>query len=229
MGAEVCINYDDILGKGSFGTIVYKGTYAGKRVAVKVLQCVIEDIDRVSVALERSDSEGNENVARFLKFNVLEDQKFFLVLNIHDKNLEQFLQTDFDLSTTEKVIKQIAEGVAYLHDSNIVHGNLCPSNILIKNVANGVLVVISDYQLFEFMPIRWKEVAQSSSVTFRTEWMAPEILQVLILFEEEWSYEDDNVTVVTVRKIVSELCEEPFVCVLIKQVDKYEIYASIYL
>lgn len=201
MGAEVHINYDAVLGEGSFGTVVYEGTYANKRVAVKLFQCVIDDIDKVSVPVERSNYEGNDNVARFLKVNVLENPNCFVVLDIHDKNLEQFLHTQVHLSTAKSVIQQIVDGVGYLHDSNIVHGNLCPSNILITNLVNGVLVVISDFQLFELMPIRWKEIAQSSSITFRTEWMAPEILQQLLLFEEAWSCQDDNISVVTVRNV----------------------------
>lgn len=199
MSSEVHISYDDILGKGAFGTIVYKGTYVGERVAVKVFQCVIDDIDRVSVALERSYSEGNDNVVRFLKVNALEDKNCFVVLNIYDKNLDEFLQTEVDLNTAKSVIQQIVDGVSYLHDCSIVHGNLCPSNILISNSANGVLVVVSDFQLFELMPIRWREVARSSSITFRTEWMAPEILQKLLLLEERWSFQDNNTTIVTVR------------------------------
>lgn len=190
-------NSNDIVGKGSFGTFVYKGTNDNRFVAIKVFPKVFDDVGKLSTL---SDFESHINIVQIIKLNTTEDQKLFAVLDLYETNLEEFLQRKIDLNSAKTVTRQIVDGINYLHNLKIVHGNLCPSNVLLRNAPNGLVVAVSDFRLFEFMPSRWKEIARPSSTTFRTEWMAPEILLKLQIYEEEWTKQNDGIDINTVRK-----------------------------
>ena len=120
----------DVICRGS-SSIVFEGTFLGdQKVAIKRMQ-------RVEVVVTMEDykilSTSHPNVVE--RFQILRDLHFiYLVLELCQTNLEDMVAKRVinDSNIKVKLSHGIALGLSYLHDNNIIHGDLKPSNILIK-------------------------------------------------------------------------------------------------
>lgn len=138
---------DEILGYGGHGTVVYKGTLDGRRVAVKrMLKAYHASAEReISLLIE---SDGHPNVVRYFLKEVRNDF-VYLALELCEMSLSDLIYAvgrtnngNGALSTgnlslppffasTKKMLYQIAAGVRHLHDLRIVHRDIKPQNILL--------------------------------------------------------------------------------------------------
>jgi len=138
------------LGSGGLGT-VYRGEYIKNPVAVKRLPGGAE----VQSIIEKYDAVRRLNhpyIIYIYGFNENEkEKKFDLVMQLVDWNLEDYIKdkTYERISFREKckIASQIAQGMKYLHDCNIAHLDLKPSNILITSCLN---VKITDFDFARF-------------------------------------------------------------------------------
>jgi serine/threonine protein kinase len=71
----------------------------------------------------------------------------------------------------------MAEGVRYIHSMNLVHRDIKPDNVLI-DVKDGVLLKISDFGCSKHSSKRGV-FSMSSQISGTTNYMAPEILEVI--------------------------------------------------
>ena len=136
---------DEILGFGGHGTVVYRGTLDGRKVAVKrMLKAYHASADReISLLIE---SDGHPNVVRYFLKEVRGDF-VYLALELCDMSLHDLIGTlrqrapNNNNNTAPSLggislamkatLLQIASGVRHLHSLRIVHRDLKPANILL--------------------------------------------------------------------------------------------------
>ncbi|KAG0048188.1 bifunctional endoribonuclease/protein kinase ire1 [Gryganskiella cystojenkinii] len=128
---------DSVLGYGSHGTVVYKGKYEGRSVAVKRLLIDFYDVAFHEVRLLQ-ESDDHPNVVRYFRSEQC-DRFLYIALELCSASLDDIIerknQQPFkDLSATlepEKILYQIISGIHHLHSLKIVHRDIKPQNILI--------------------------------------------------------------------------------------------------
>ncbi|CAG8502721.1 5803_t:CDS:2 [Diversispora eburnea] len=187
----------NVNGYGSHGTIVYKGSFEGRDVAVKRLLIDFYDIAHHEVSLLQ-ESDDHPNVIRYYCKEQC-DRFLYIALELCPASLYDLIErgSTFQhsnlLSTLHpsKVLYQIISGLHHLHSMKIVHRDIKPQNILlapsrykkftkkdgITQETKSVRVLISDFGLCK------KLEGESSSFHNTTNnaggtigWRAPELL-----------------------------------------------------
>ncbi|KAF9943827.1 bifunctional endoribonuclease/protein kinase ire1, partial [Mortierella alpina] len=128
---------DTVLGYGSHGTVVYKGTYDGRAVAVKRLLIDFYDVAFHEVRLLQ-ESDDHPNVVRYFRSEQC-DRFLYIALELCSASLDDIIERGHqqpfrDLSATlepQKILYQIISGIHHLHSLKIVHRDIKPQNILI--------------------------------------------------------------------------------------------------
>jgi len=172
--------------RGSFGE-VWKGTYEGKLIAVKVLH-VYEKSDLVRL-LKKFTGEAviwkqlrHDNILPFQGVYHLDDSRSRACLVspwMENGNIRQFLGRHPEQHCVSLVV-DIAQGLAYLHDMKpcVIHGDLKGVNILITPECRACLADfgLSTARDFQASSKGVVSTAMSSGGTLR--WMAPELIDV---------------------------------------------------
>ncbi|KAF8360592.1 hypothetical protein PRIPAC_87515, partial [Pristionchus pacificus] len=166
------------LGSGSGGTIVFRGTYAEREVAVKrVLKQNVQLATREVKALIESDSD--DNVIRY--FDSETDNLFrYLVLELCIGSLSDYVENrkpEISL-TSEEILRQATKGLSHLHSLKIVHRDLKPSNILFSTRGGTVRAVISDFGLCKKIKPDMNSLSSGSGIVGSMGWMSPEALKL---------------------------------------------------
>ncbi|KAM8945730.1 serine/threonine-protein kinase/endoribonuclease IRE1 [Pelodytes ibericus] len=169
----------DVLGHGAEGTIVYKGQFDNRDVAVKrILPECFSFADREVQLLRESDEYPN--VIRY--FCTEKDRQFqYIAIELCAATLQEYVEEkDFDRHGLEPItlLKQTMSGLAYLHSLNIVHRDLKPHNILISmpNAHGKVKAMISDFGLCKKLAVGRNSFSRRSGVPGTEGWIAPEML-----------------------------------------------------
>lgn len=155
------------LGKGGYG-IVYHANWRGEEVALKILEQPSIDpanlfSDEIPLPIkaiqeaEIAQTLTHENVVKTWKAITRQVgdrvQTWIIMEFCRNGSLRQQIDKGYfgtigknnsDMNKIVKVLKDVAEGMTYLHEKNIVHGDLCGNNVLF---AENFTAKISDFGL----------------------------------------------------------------------------------
>uniref|UniRef100_A0A8C7PWY0 non-specific serine/threonine protein kinase n=1 Tax=Oncorhynchus mykiss TaxID=8022 RepID=A0A8C7PWY0_ONCMY len=169
----------NVLGHGAEGTIVYKGQFDNRAVAVKrILPECFSFADREVDLLRESDE--HPNVIRY--FCTERDRQFqYIAIELCTASLQEYVERqDFDRHGLEPVmlLQQTMSGLAHLHSLNIVHRDLKPHNILVSmpNAHGRARAMISDFGLCKKLAVGRHSFSRRSGVPGTEGWIAPEVL-----------------------------------------------------
>lgn len=130
--------------RGSFGPF-YAGIYQQQKVLVKALE--ISDSyqnDEVELVTQEFNEEAHKlskikhpNIIRYFGNSIYQDQNVIIIESC-EKDLSKYLiDKNHALYPNWKecvsFVKQLVEGLAYLHQNNVVHGKICPENIGVQS------------------------------------------------------------------------------------------------
>jgi len=156
--------------RGGFGEVYYAETNAGKQVALKLLhencdvelrgvsQCLnLKHRNLVTIFDIKQDADGDHWVV----MEYISGETLAEVIRRYPQGMPEDL--------IQKLVPQILDGLAFLHDRSLVHRDLKPANIFVE----GDIIKIGDVGLSKFIgPSR--RSAQTQSVG-TVHYMAPEI------------------------------------------------------
>jgi len=143
----------DCLGEGGFGK-VYKAydTHRDRNVAIKMAE-VKPHLEEVRLKKEVeiiSKLPSHPNIAYYEEcytFSTFAGEYDFGVLQYYEEGNLQQLLTDKQLSYEQKdsLLRQILDGIIFLHSQGIIHRDLKPQNILISNRNGKYIPKITDF------------------------------------------------------------------------------------
>lgn len=170
-------------GYGSHGTVVLRGEFQGRAVAVKRLLKDFVTIATHEVALLQ-ESDDHPNVIRYF-CKEQRDTFLYIALELCPASLYELidqpnsfpeLTRDFDL---KKALRQITGGIRHLHKLKIVHRDIKPQNILVSPTkAGGVRMLISDFGLCKKLDLdesSFQQTVNHAAGSFG--YRAPEVLR----------------------------------------------------
>jgi serine/threonine protein kinase len=197
-------------GNGGYAS-VFKGTWKGsEKVALKCVELVGPMMLRDKMDVKREayihkQAHDHPNICKLRGVmlpssanNKLRPQQqatvneFVLVLELLHGDLEQYLQGVrgklLTLSERVQLALDVAEGLAHLHSKNIIHSDLKPGNLLIRELDEPglVQVVVSDFGLSSISCVTLcsatmaAQVLQSSSTALSLWYSPPELLDNII-------------------------------------------------
>ncbi|KAJ5638925.1 Serine/threonine-protein kinase ppk4 [Penicillium herquei] len=178
---------DVVLGHGSHGTVVYRGVFDGRNVAVKRMLMEFYDIASHEVGLLQ-ESDDHHNVIRYF---CREQAAGFLYIGLElcpaslqdvierPVQYPELVQSGLDLPD---ILRQITHGVRYLHSLKIVHRDLKPQNILVsmprgRTPSRAIRLLISDFGLCKKLEDNQSSFRATTAHAAGTSgWRAPELL-----------------------------------------------------
>lgn len=178
---------DKVLGHGSHGTVVYKGSFDGRDVAVKRMLVEFYDIASHEVGLLQ-ESDDHRNVIRYF----CREQAagfLYIALELCPASLQEIVEKPYECPDlvnggldVPDMLRQITAGVRYLHSLKIVHRDLKPQNILVATPRNHLgsttlRLLISDFGLCKKLEDNQSSFRATTAHAAGTSgWRAPELL-----------------------------------------------------
>lgn len=166
----------DVLGYGSHGTVVFRGRFDGRAVAVKRLLSDFYSLAEREIGLLQMH-DTHPNVIRYFYREQVE--KFILVaLELANATLDEFVgEQKRPIGVKVSILRQMMEGIDFLHGHNVIHRDLKPQNILLQfGGSEGVKVLISDFGLSRKLVETTTLDHATAKASGTLGWRAPEVI-----------------------------------------------------
>ena len=122
-----------VISYGSEGT-VYSGTWRGNPAAIKVSSN--QYARRVENEWKLVQSFKHMNITKYYDLEYEQETAYLAMELITGGNLYEFIQSNFNSSSywtiVDQILRDIAEGMMYLHNHRIIQGDLKSHNILLR-------------------------------------------------------------------------------------------------
>ena len=137
--SELICSSQEAAREGYFGTICKAlwSTASGVDVVVAVkrrntLQCNNWDMARFGTLIQQSASLRHPNCIRLLGFDNIGDDLFVAMEWVQNGSIADALETGDNVPphVRLRMAREIAEGLAHLHEQNVIHGSIKNRNIL---------------------------------------------------------------------------------------------------
>lgn len=173
----------DFIGKGGFSRVYKAYDNIRKRyVALKFYKGNVSDKYDIISEINRMDDMIHPNLIRYYDANIIESVNAIGEMEQIQVGIMEYANSG-DISTFFKVqrspevisaiIKDILQGLAYLHENGIAHRDLKPKNILLSKNKRGKLTAkIADFGISKRIDI--EDATMSSQLMGSVEYMAPE-------------------------------------------------------
>ncbi|XP_018441113.1 serine/threonine-protein kinase STY8 isoform X1 [Raphanus sativus] len=169
------LQIENKVASGSYGDL-HRGTYCSQEVAIKFLKP-----ERVNAEMLREFSQEvyimrkirHKNIVQFLGACTLSPTLCIVTEFMARGSIYDFLHKQkfaFKLQTLLKVALDVAKGVCYLHQNNIIHRDLKTANLLMDEYG---LVKVADFGVARVQIESGVMTAETG--TYR--WMAPEVIE----------------------------------------------------
>ena len=172
-----------ILGEGAVG-VVYLAEHLAldKLCAIKVLK---HNLLHDQVAVERFRREAlaasrlvHPNIVSVFDFGHLEGGSFFFAMDyVRGRPLNELVQGDgMDVDRACRVLRQIADALAYAHGMGVVHRDIKPDNVMLEGYPRQDVSAprILDFGLAKFVRERLAPITVKGQLFGTPEYMAPE-------------------------------------------------------
>ena len=161
----------DELGRGGFGT-VYKGfnresaeTVAMKKVSKMEKRKAITEAVRCYYLKRRI---VHRNIVKVFDVKSWKEAMWITMEYCNQGDLNDYFKNNNtlkkDIEIKAKIMKQIADGIAFLHDEDIVHRDIKPGNVLVTTNDLEVIIKLSDFGLSKILDPDDLTSAMSSDV-----------------------------------------------------------------
>ena len=142
------------LGSGSFG-VVYKARKGNEEVcALKELD-IQEQVSNVDTEEELSQKKLKHDHLVMIHATTRIHKGIYIAMELCEMNIEEyFIKRRLSLAERCGIMIEICRGVTYLHHQNIIHGNIHPSNVMMKQKGDAFMSKISDYQMSEIRHVK---------------------------------------------------------------------------
>ena len=159
---------------------VYRGTYNGEEVAVKVL----EEIDWKCLAHEIVIISNLHHECIPKLYGIVLDEGIIGLVNkyINGKPLDEYNIHDFKEKEKIKIAKNLANALEYIHSNNFIHRDLKPENIMLDENCNFYLI---DFGISKVITNTSEESEIATRAKGTVHYLAPETLDVAELTESE--------------------------------------------
>ena len=190
----------DRIGGGGFGTVYKaKDNLLHRIVAIKVSEVKTTADGKKTFSLKDefealSHVPKHPNIANYEEFYSFESPQGvfdYAVMQFYpDGNLGNAIKQGLNSAQKEDIATQLLEGIAFLHQHNVVHRDLKPSNILIVRDGDEVIPLITDFGLSKATESGEESVFSNSFGGGTQRYGSPEQLQgkPLRLNTDLWSY-----------------------------------------
>lgn len=180
---ETYYTLDINLGGGDFGTtikLIEKSTknFYCLKILPKENLITFDEINQVKPFYEKMKNLSHPNINPIKSVSENEDN-FFIIREMSESTLQSLLQSKKKLSLSEikGFVFQILSGISYLHDNELIHGNIKPENVLLFE---NNLVRLNDYSHHE----KFLKNAKAKSILFSS----PELVENSTIEKiDEWS------------------------------------------
>lgn len=173
----------DFIGKGGFSRVYKAYDNIRKRyVALKFYKGNVSDKYDIISEINRMDDAIHPNVIRYYDANIIDSVNAIgetehiqvgIMEYANAGDISIFFQVKRSPKVVNAIIKDILQGLAYLHENGIAHRDLKPKNILLSKDKKGKLTAkIADFGISKRMDA--DDAMMSSQLMGSVEYMAPE-------------------------------------------------------
>ncbi|GIL93113.1 hypothetical protein Vretifemale_20566 [Volvox reticuliferus] len=162
------------IASGAFSNL-YKGTYCGQEVAVKILKDVHDDSSQYQEFLQEVSimrKVRHKNVVQFYGACTRKPNLCIVFEYMSGGSVYDYIRREglLKLSAIMKLARDVARGMDYLHQRKIIHRDLKAANLLMDENA---IVKIADFGVARVIESSGCMTAETG--TYR--WMAPEVIE----------------------------------------------------